>query len=133
MKHSVMLTIASLLSILLFTLHLADDIRRGMEPGTLTNLTAIPILVLWLYGTLCLYERRSGYIITLIGGLLAFVVPLVHMRGRGVGVTSKIATYPGHFFFVWVLIVLGVTGLFSVILSVCGLWGLRKVRALPKT
>jgi hypothetical protein len=30
MKHSVMLTIASLLSILFFTLHLADDIVRGM-------------------------------------------------------------------------------------------------------
>jgi hypothetical protein len=37
MKHSVMLTIASLLSILFFTFHLADDIVRGMEPGKLTN------------------------------------------------------------------------------------------------
>jgi hypothetical protein len=63
-----MLTIASLLSILFFTFHLADDIVRGMEPGTLTNLTAVPIFVLWLYGTLVLAERRSGYIITLLGG-----------------------------------------------------------------
>ncbi|HKV40815.1 MAG TPA: hypothetical protein VJX67_16500, partial [Blastocatellia bacterium] len=62
MKQSVMLTIASLLSILFFTLHLADDIVRGMEPGTLTNLIAVPILVLWLYGALVLAERRSGYI-----------------------------------------------------------------------
>ena len=31
-----MLTIASLLSILFFTFHLADDIVRGMEPGKLT-------------------------------------------------------------------------------------------------
>jgi len=29
MKHSVMLTITSLLSILLFTFHFADDIVRG--------------------------------------------------------------------------------------------------------
>jgi hypothetical protein len=35
MKHNVMLTIASLLSILFMTFHLTDDIVRGMEPGTL--------------------------------------------------------------------------------------------------
>ena len=63
MKHSVMLTIASLLSVLLFTFHLTDDIVRGMEPEKLTNLTAVPIFVFWLYGALVLAERRSGYVI----------------------------------------------------------------------
>ncbi|MGE5743215.1 MAG: hypothetical protein ACM368_04740, partial [Gemmatimonadota bacterium] len=66
MKQNVMLTTTSLLSILFFTLHLADDIVRGMEPGTLSNLPAVPIFVLWLYGTLVLAGRRSGYIITLL-------------------------------------------------------------------
>jgi len=33
MKQSVMLTIASLLSILLLTFHLSGDIVRGMENG----------------------------------------------------------------------------------------------------
>jgi hypothetical protein len=33
MKHSNMLTITSLLSVLLFTFHLTDDIARGVEPG----------------------------------------------------------------------------------------------------
>src|SRR6266446_10829459 len=126
MKQSVMLTIASLLSILFFTFHLADDIVRGMEPGTLTTLTAVPTFVVWLYGTLVLAERRSGYIITLLGGLFSLVVPLAHMRGKGVGVTSSIANSSGHFFFVWTLIAIGVTGLFSVILSARGLWSLRR-------
>ena len=126
MKHTVTLIIASLLSILFFTLHLADDIVRGMEPGTLTNLPAVPIFVFWLYGTLVLAERRSGYIITLLGGLFSLIVPLAHMRGKGVGVTSSIANSSGQFFFVWTLIAIGVTGLFSVILSVRGLWGLRR-------
>lgn len=124
MKQNVMLTTTSLLSILFFTLHLADDIARGMEPGTLSNLTAVPIFVLWLYGTLVLAGRRSGYIITLLGGLFSLVVPLAHMRGKGVGVTSSLGDSSGHFFFVWVLIAIGVTGLFSVILSVRGLWSL---------
>jgi len=121
-----MLTIASLLSILFFTFHLAHDIVRGIEPGTLSNLPAIPIFVVWLYGTLVLAERRSGYIITLLGGLFALVVPLSHMRGRGVGVASRLAGSSGHFFFVWILIAIGVTGLFSVILSTHELWDLRK-------
>lgn len=124
MKQNVMLTTTSLLSILLFSLHLADDIVRGMEPGRLSNLTAVPIFVLWLYGTLVLAGRRSGYIITLLGGLFSLVVPLAHMRGKGVGVTSSLGNSSGHFFFVWVLITIGVTGLFSIILSVRGLWSL---------
>jgi hypothetical protein len=126
MKDNLMLTIASLLSILFFTFHLADDIVRGMEPGTLTNLTAVPIFVFWLYGTLVLAGRRSGYIITLLGGLFALVVPLAHMRGKGVGVASGIANSSGSFFFVWILIAIGVTGLFSAILSARGLWSLRR-------
>jgi len=119
-----MLTIASLLSILFFTFHLADDIVRGIEPGTATNLTAVPIYVVWLYGTLVLLERRSGYIITLLGGLFALLPAIAHMTGKGVGVTSKLGHTSGHFFFVWTLIAIGVTGLFSVILSVRGLWSL---------
>ena len=124
MKHNLMLTIASFLSILFFTFHLAGDIVRGIEPGTLTNLTAIPIFVFWLYGTLVLAGRRSGYIITFLGGLFALVVPLAHMRGKGVGIGTNIAKYDGYFFFVWTLIAIGVTGLFSVILSARGLWSL---------
>ena len=124
MKHGRLVTIASLLSILFFTVHLADDIVRGFEPGKLTNLTAVPIFVFWLYGTLVLAERRSGYIIMFLGGLFSLVVPLAHMRGKGVGVTSSLAHSSGHFFFVWTLIAIGVIGLFSAILSARGLWSL---------
>jgi len=120
MKHNVSLTIASLLSILFMTFHLTDDIVRGMEPGTLSNLIAVPILVLWMYGTLVLAERRSGYVIILLGSLLGLLVPVVHMRGAGVG--GAIAKSSGAFFFIWTLIALGVTALFSVILSARGLW-----------
>jgi hypothetical protein len=48
MKQNVMLTIASLLSILVVTFHVTDDIVRGMEPGTLSDLIVLPILVVWL-------------------------------------------------------------------------------------
>ena len=122
MKQNVTLTIASLLSVLLFTLHLADDIVRGMEPGTLSNLIAVPILAVWLYGTLVLAGKRSGYVIILLASLLGMVVPVVHMKGAGVG--GAIAKSNGGFFFIWTLFALGVTALFSVILSARGLWDL---------
>jgi hypothetical protein len=114
-----MLTIASLLSVLFVTFHLADDIVRGMEPGGLSNLTAVPILVVWLYGTLVLAGRRSGYVIILLGSLLLLAVPVIHMKGAHY---SEIAKSTGGFFFVWTLIVLGVTALFSIVLSARGLW-----------
>jgi hypothetical protein len=124
MKHNVMLIVASLLSILFLTFHLTDDIVRGMEKGGASNLVAVPILVVWLYGTLVLAERRSGYVIILLGSLLGAGVPVIHMMGKGVG--GKIAQSSGGFFFVWTLLALGVTALFSAILSVRGLWSLQR-------
>lgn len=122
MKHTLTLTISSLLSILSFTFHLTDDIVRGFEKGGVSNLTAVPIFVVWLYGTLVLAERRSGYVIILLASLLALAVPVLHMMGMGVG--GEIAKTNGAFFFIWTIIALGMTALFSVILSVRGLWSL---------
>ena len=125
MKNSVMLTITSLLLILFLTFHLAGDIVYGWEPGGLANLVGgVLITVVLLYGTLVLAERRSGYIIMLLGSLFSLVVPIIHMKGRGVGVTSRVPNFTGHFFFVWTLIAIGVLGLFSAILSAHGLWSL---------
>ena len=123
MKDNVILTITSLLSILLGTFHLADDIDRGMSPGGLSNLLAVVICVVWLYGTLVLAGRRSGYVIILVLSLLLMGVPVIHLRGVGVGFGT---TRSGGLFFIWTLLALGVTALFSVILSVRGLLGFSK-------
>ncbi|MGO8935012.1 MAG: hypothetical protein ACLPLZ_15750 [Terracidiphilus sp.] len=120
MKQNVALTIASLLSVLFMTLHTTDDIVRGMEPGTLFDLIVLPILAVQLYGTLVLAGKRSGYFILLLVSLLELVVPVIHMKGAGVG--GAIAKSSGAFFFIWTLLALGVTGLFSVLLSARGLW-----------
>ncbi len=123
MKENVILTIMSLLSILFATFHMADDVDRGMSPGGLLNLIVVVICVVWLYGTLVLAGRRSGYVIILLASLLMMVIPVVHMRGVGIGFGTKRS---GGFFFVWTLLALGVTALFSVILSARGLWSLRR-------
>ena len=120
MKRSVMLTITSLLSILFLTFHLADDIIRGYSPGGVANMVAIAIVVVWLYAALVLAERRSGYVISLLFSLLASGVPVIHMRGLGLGAGKS----AGATFFVWTLLALGLTSIFGVILSVRGLWSL---------
>jgi len=125
-RHNNVLTVASLLSTVFVTLHLADDIVRGMEKGGPSSLIIVPILVIWLYGTLELSGRRSGYVIVLLGSLLGAVVPVVHFSATGGVAAGEIAKSSGSLFFVWTQIALGVTAVFSVILSVRGLWRLRR-------
>jgi biotin transporter BioY len=122
MKQNVMLTIASLLSLLLLNVHLTDDVVRGMFPVGIAILYAALASGVLLYGMLVLAERRSGQLIMLVVSLFAVAMPVLHTRGAGVGAIAKSS---GGFFFVWTLIALGMTGTFSFILSVRGLWSLR--------
>ena len=127
MKESRILAVTSLLSILLLTLHITDDIVRGISKAEPSN-TALLVLVLFLYGTLVLGERRSGYVVTLLVGLFAAAMPVVHMRGAHYG---EIARSPWGYFFVWTLWALGGLGGLTFILSARGLWSLRRGR--PRT
>jgi len=124
MKPNVMLTIASLVSILLMTFHYTDDVLRegGMAVHPAASLIAVLIIFVWLYGTLVLAERRSGYIIMLVGSLMASGMPVLHMILARTVFTNEAARARGDYFFVWTLLALGVTGLFSLILSARGLW-----------
>lgn len=124
MKNDTLLTLTSLLAIVLMTFHLTDDVVRGFEPGGLKNLAGIAILVVWLAATLLLVGRRSGYVMLVLGSLLAAAIPVAHMSGKGVG--GEIAESAGGYFFIWTLFALGVTGTFSLILTVRGLWNLRR-------
>ena len=126
MRPAVALTLSSLLSMVLFSFHWADEISRGMESGQMGSIGGIVILVVWLVGTVVLAERRPGYIITLLGGILGVGVLILHMQGAGL-ISRIIAGTPGIFFWVWTLITLGVTSALSVVLSVLGLW--RKLRS----
>jgi hypothetical protein len=84
----------------------------------------------WLYAALMLVERRSGHLIILVMSLLASGLPVIHMTGKGVA-GGRIAETSRAFFFVWTLLAVGVTAVFSAILSVRGLWNLR--RGQPRT
>ena len=122
MKHDRLLTLACLLSIVLMTVHVSDDVVRGFEPGGVKNLGDIAIFVVFLCATLLPERRRWSYVVLLPGSALAAVMPVAHMLGKGL---APVAVTPGGHFFVWTLFALGVSGTFGVILSVRGMWRLR--------
>jgi hypothetical protein len=123
MQENAVLTTTSLISILLLSIHIAEDIVLGFATGGLENLFGIAILVVYLCGTLLLSDRRSGLVIVLLGSIIAAGMPVIHMTGAGVGVKRS----AGAFFFVWTLYALGITGTFGIILSVRALLNVRVV------
>ncbi|HJZ77686.1 MAG TPA: hypothetical protein VKE51_38420, partial [Vicinamibacterales bacterium] len=123
-KQNAILVVTSLLSIFLLTLHITDDIVRGISKAESSN-TALVVLVVLLYGTLALAGRRSGYIIMLLVGLLAAAMPVMHMSGTHY---PDIAKSAGGFFFVWTLWALGGLGGLTFVLSAQGLWRMRRGR-----
>lgn len=129
MRPHATLTISSLLSIALFTVHLAHDVVFGLDSmsraGTFNFLL---IMLVSLYGTLELGGRPSGHVVSLLFGVLAAGMPVLHTVGgpRSAG---------RGFFFVWTLLALGASGVFSAALSARGLWSAARRRPVtgPRT
>ncbi len=126
MRPGVLLTGTTLLTGLFLTLHVADDIARGMDTIGLHTLTALFVLALWLYGSLVLSGRRSGYILQLLLAILGLGVVIIHLRGAHMG---QIAVSSGGVLFVWVLFLIGTTSFLSMVLCLHGLLTLRKGQA----
>ena len=125
MRRDLSLTIASLLAIALFTVHLAHDFVFGLDAMSRSEtLTFLLIMLVSSYGAVELVGRRAGYVVTLLFGVLAAGMPVLHSVG---GPRSAAR----GFFFVWTLLALGACGVFSAVLSARGLW--RSVRARRAT
>ena len=125
MEHRLTLTITSLISLILFELHWSYEITNGWEPGTIQSIWGVAILIVWLYGILVPRDRRSGYIIMLIGGILGFGVLILHMMGHGM-VGGRAGQSNLVFFWVSSLLALGTLGALSAILAARALWRLRR-------
>jgi hypothetical protein len=126
MRRPTLVTVCSLISIGLLSLHLTQDALRekpGTWPAQEGNLVAILILLVFLAGTVLLEGRRLGYASTLICGLFAAGMPVLHLTAPRFGTVPR----PGQFLFMWTLIALGVIGLFTVMLSVRGLLRYKRI------
>jgi len=129
MKRNLVLLVTSLLSIILASLHLADDIAYGSDKGMISSLLIVAILAVWLYGTLVLSEHLAGHIIMLLGSLAGLTIFLAHVTGAGGLPGIEIGKSSGAFFFVWTLLALAVVSLLSLTVSARDLWNLLRSKA----
>src|SRR3954463_13245136 len=121
MKPSVMLVIASLLSLIFTICHLTQDVLLQAE-GQVKYPIPVIIFTVWLFGTLMMPDRVLGYVIMLLGGLIAAGMIVIHSR-------DYVVHHSGGFFFIFTMFAMSATGLFTAILSAVGLWrSLRSTR-----
>jgi hypothetical protein len=122
MKQSNLLSVTSMLSVLLLTLHVSQDIVFGFDRAGLNQLVGVAILLVVVCGAVLLRERRSGQVIMLLGGVITAAMLPLHMRN---GLRPEFLEKSGALVFVWILYVLGVSGAFSAILAIRALRGRR--------
>jgi hypothetical protein len=124
-KQHTPLTVTSLLTILFLSLHITSDFIHNAGELSLRGIFIVAVFLGFvLYGTLFLGDKRSGHVIMLIGALAALGMPVIHlMTERGLaGAIDR----PYAFIFVWGLLCLAVTGLFSLLLAIQGLVRLQR-------
>jgi hypothetical protein len=117
------LTVLTVLSVVLMSIHISDDMARGFDSVGVQNVFGIVILGAWAYGALALQGRRSGYILQLLGGVFGVGVLVLHLNGKGL---PTLVRSSGGLFYYWVLLTLGTTSFLALVLSVQGLWSLRR-------
>ncbi len=122
MKQNDLLSATTIFSVILLALHISQDIVFGFDRGGLNQLVGVAILFVVLCGALLLRERASGKVIMLFGGVMAVAMMPLHMRN---GLRPEFLEKSGALLFVWTLYVLGVTGMFSIVLAVQALRGRR--------
>ena len=115
MRQNITLTIMSLFTLVLFSVHLTDDVlhdKAGLD--TQGTIICLAIMIVLLYGAIVLAGRRLGYVIMLLGGLASAYMPFLH----GLGPSST----RWGFEFIWTMLAMAATGLFAAILASQALW-----------
>lgn len=123
MKHLDLLSVTAMLSAVLLSLHISQDIVFGFDPAGLNHLVGVAILFVLVCGAIPLREQTVGKVIMLLGGVMAGVMLPLHMRN---GLRPEFLEKSGALLFVWTLYVLGVNGAFSIVLAVQALRAQRR-------
>ena len=126
MKRHVMLRVTSLVSAVLLTLHISQDIVFGLDRAGLNHLVGVGIILVIVCGTLLWSHRWFGRVIMLLGGVMSAGMLPLHMRN---GLRPEFLQASGALLFIWTLYLLGVMGFFSIILAVLEL---RRPSAEPR-
>ena len=121
MNNHALLPVCSIATVILLTFHLADDVVLGKDVLDIGRLSIyLPINAAWACGALLLARRRLGCVILILGALLGLVVVAIHASGpQGIH---------GTFWHVWLLVAIGSTSLFSLLLATISLAGQYRER-----
>jgi hypothetical protein len=119
MDRHKLLTITSLLSLLLLSLHITHDMVLGLDVAGPSSMVGIAILIIFAIGPLLLREHLVGRILILLGALGAMGMPVLHTQGRSF---PDVVRGEGGFFFFWTLMMLGITGTLALIMIVLEFW-----------
>ncbi len=115
MKQNDIRSMTSILSVLLLSLHISQDIVFGFDRAGLNHLVGVAILLVIVCGAVLLRTRLLGKVIMLLGGVMAAGMLPLHMRH---GLRPEFLETGGALLFIWTLYLLGVNGAFSIILAV---------------
>ena len=115
MKANDLLTVTSVVSIVMLSVHVADDIAHGFDTAGLVNFIGIVALAGLFYATLIFRDRLAGRIVMLLVALFALGMPVIHLRSAHINETAQAS---GGMFFIWTLWALGITGILGLILTV---------------
>lgn len=109
------LVAASLVTLALMAVHMGEDALHSRAGVPRTGwLIFVAIAVVMLLGTFQFLGRRSGYVIVLLGGLLALAMVLVHVLAGGA------ARWGG--LFVASLVALALSGVWTIVVAARSLW-----------
>src|SRR5579864_6510902 len=114
MRKNDLLALMSLISLVLLSVHVADDYVQGFDRHVVDTPYGILVFVLWACGIFLLRERLIGQVILLCGGLVALAMPVLHLNGR---FPADFARADGAWRFVWTLYAVGTIGALTVILA----------------
>ena len=115
MKQNDLSSLTSILSVLLLSLHISQDIVFGFDRAGLNHLVGVGIILVIVCGALLLPHRWLGRVIMLLGGVMSAGMLPLHMRH---GLRPEFLQRSGALLFIWTLYLLGVMGFFSIILAV---------------
>jgi hypothetical protein len=121
-KPNDLLSATTIFSVLLLAVHISQDIVFGFDRGGLNQLVGVAILFVVLCGAVLLRERTLGKVIMLFGGMMALAMMPLHMRN---GLRPEFLEKNGALLFVSSLYILGVNGMFSIVLAILALRGRR--------
>jgi hypothetical protein len=127
-RNTRMLKVTSLISVVLFILHVTGDISLGYEKGSVYPV--IPIALVFLIGATILGDNLAGHIIMFLGGIASALMPVLHWKLYAVADKGALG-----YWFAAIVLSMGVTGAFGVVLAALVMWQTwkrRRAGALPR-